>query len=424
MNPTSIVDRRQSVMGTATLFYDDPIEIVRGEGAFLYDKDGKQYVDMYNNVPCVGHANPNIVAAMQQQMGTLNVHSRYLHEGILTYAERLLALHTAKMESVVFACSGTEASEIALMMARHATDGKGIICTDATYHGNSTEVSKMSARPVTDEYFRSIPFPDSYRPLEIDVSGEALTQLYLDKIQEAIDDFAANNIPFAGLFVCSIFANEGLPDIPPGFMEKAAVLTRKAGGLVIADEVQAGYCRSGNWWGYQTSHFVPDIATMGKPMGNGLPISAVVASADLVATFRDKTHYFNTFASSPLQAAVGIAVLDEIESKGLLNQSATLGQYIQDSLSSMQESCAAMGDVRGCGLFVGVDWVKDRESREADSKGANAVANKLKEKGFLLSSAGAKGNVVKIRPPLVFEKDQADSFLGAFQESLRDLNLV
>ncbi len=424
MNATNIADRRHATMGDATLFYDEPVEIVRGKGVFLYDKSGKEYIDMYNNVPCVGHANQKVVAAMQEQMATLNVHSRYLHEGILDYAERLLTLHSEKMETTVFACSGTEASEVALMMARHATGGQGMICTNATYHGNSTEVSKMSARPVTDKYFRSIPFPETYRPLETNASGGELAQLYLDKIQDAIDDFAANKVPLAGMFVCSIFANEGLPVIPPGFMQKAAELVRKAGGVVIADEVQAGYCRSGNWWGYQTSEFVPDIATMGKPMGNGLPISAVVASADLVAAFRDKTHYFNTFASSPLQAAVGMAVLDEIEDRDLLNRSAELGQYLRGSLTSIQENCESMGDVRGCGLFVGVEWVSDRESKKADAGGANAMANKLKEKGFLLSSAGAKGNVVKIRPPLVFEKDQADSFLEAFQESLRDLDLV
>ena len=422
MPQAGLVDRRQALMGSATLFYEHPIEIVRGEGVYLYDEAGKQYIDMYNNVPCVGHANPRVVAAMQDQMGTLNVHSRYLHEGILNYAERLLSLHSSNMQSVVFACSGTEASEVALMMARHATGGKGIICTDATYHGNSTEVSKMSARPVTDIHFRSIPYPQTFRPLNLAMSGDSLTQLYLDKVQAAIDSFAADNIPFAGLFVCSIFANEGLPDIPPQFMAKAADLVHKAGGLVIADEVQAGFCRSGNWWGYQTSGFTPDIVTMGKPMGNGLPLSAVAASADLVATFRKNTHYFNTFASSPLQAAVGTAVLEVIEDENLLVRSAELGDYLRKELETMQQTSETMGDVRGCGLFVGIEWVTDRESNNVDRKGAMAVANKMKEKGFLLSNAGAMGNVIKVRPPLVFEKDHCDLFLTAFEEMLRELN--
>jgi 4-aminobutyrate aminotransferase-like enzyme len=369
----------------------------------------------------VGHANPNVVAAMKNQMATLNVHSRYLHEGILDFAERLLGLHHEKIEQLVFACSGTEASEIALLMARHATGSRGIICTDATYHGNSTEVRKMSARPVSDPNFRSIPFPQTYRPLADDKSDEELTQLYLHKLQAAIDDFAEKHIPFAGLFVCSIFANEGLPDIPQGFMPRAVDLVHEAGGVVIADEVQAGYCRSGNWWGYEASRFTPDIVTMGKPMGNGLPVSAVGASAELVSAFRDKTHYFNTFASSPVQAATGMAVLDVIEQEDLLIRSAKLGQYLRKELTSMQHRCEAMGDVRGSGLFVGVEWVSDREGKTPDREGAFDVANRMREKGFLLSNAGAFGNVVKIRPPLVFQQDHADTFLAAFSDMLTEM---
>jgi len=420
MSQTGLADRRQALMGAATLFYETPIEIVRGDGVYLYDESGRQYIDMYNNVPCVGHAHPGIVAAMQEQMATLNVHSRYLHEAILDFAERLLARHSAPMESVVFACSGTEASEIALMMARHATGGSGIICTDATYHGNSTEVKKMSARPVVDAQFRSIPFPQTFRPLQPDIHGAALGELYLARVQAAIDDFAASGVPFAGMFVCSIFANEGLPDIPPDFMSAAVDLVHRAGGLVIADEVQAGYCRSGQWWGYETSGFVPDIVTMGKPMGNGLPLSAVAASAEHVATFRRNTRYFNTFASSPLQAAVGMAVLEVIENQDLLQSSAAVGAYLRQEMKSLQQDHEAMGDVRGCGLFLGIDWVTDRQSRQEDRQGAIDVANRMKDKGFLLSNAGAMGNVVKVRPPLVFEKQHADQFLTAFREMLTE----
>ena len=421
MNNSELIKRRETLLGSAPLFYQSPVQIVRGEGVYLYDESGKQYIDMYNNVPCVGHANPTVVAAMQKQMGTLNVHSRYLHETILDFAERLLGLHSAALDSVVFACSGTEASEVALLMARHATNGRGIICTDATYHGNSSEVGKMSARPVADVNFRSIPYPQSYRSLDEQLTGPALTQLYLNRVQAAIDDFAAHDIVFAGMFVCSILANEGLPDIPPGFMSGAADLVHRAGGLVIADEVQAGYCRSGNWWGYETSQFMPDIVTMGKPMGNGLPIAAVAASADTVASFRKNTRYFNTFASSPLQASVGMAVLDVIESENLLANAAGLGRFLREELLGLQQNCEAMADVRGCGLFVGVEWVSDRESKTADREGAFDVANRLKEKGFLLSNAGALGNVVKIRPPLVFQKSHADLFLTAFAETLDEI---
>jgi|TARA_B100002003_G_scaffold196977_1_gene187304 4-aminobutyrate aminotransferase-like enzyme len=408
-------------MGGATLFYDSPLHIVRGEGVYLYDHEGRQYVDMYNNVPCVGHANPQVVAAIEKQMSTLNVHSRYLHGGILDFAERLLSYHHAGLEQVVFACSGTEASEIALLMARHGTGGQGIVCSDATYHGNSTEVDKMSSQPVTDPNFRSIPFPQTYRPLAEGLDSTDLARLYLGKLQEAIDDFAENNIPFAGLFFCSIFANEGLPDIPQGFMAQAVELVHKAGGVVIADEVQAGYCRSGNWWGYETSQFTPDIVTMGKPMGNGLPVSAVAACTDLVSAFREHTHYFNTFASSPVQAATGMAVIDVIEREDLLTRSSAVGDYLRRELGKMQDACESMGDVRGCGLFLSVEWVKDRTGKVADSRGAIDVANRMKEKGFLVSNAGVLDNVVKIRPPLVFGQDHADAFLAAFAEMLTEI---
>jgi len=421
MTDSELIRRRHRLMGGATLFYDSPLHIVRGEGVYLYDHEGRQYVDMYNNVPCVGHANPQVVAAIEKQMSTLNVHSRYLHGGILDFAERLLSYHHAGLEQVVFACSGTEASEIALLMARHGTGGQGIVCSDATYHGNSTEVDKMSSQPVTDPNFRSIPFPQTYRPLAEGLDSTDLARLYLGKLQEAIDDFAENNIPFAGLFFCSIFANEGLPDIPQGFMAQAVELVHKAGGVVIADEVQAGYCRSGNWWGYETSQFTPDIVTMGKPMGNGLPVSAVAACTDLVSAFREHTHYFNTFASSPVQAATGMAVIDVIEREDLLTRSSAVGDYLRRELGKMQDACESMGDVRGCGLFLSVEWVKDRTGKVADSRGAIDVANRMKEKGFLVSNAGVLDNVVKIRPPLVFGQDHADAFLAAFAEMLTEI---
>ncbi len=408
-------------MGQATLFYRSPVHIVRGEGVYLYDDAGRKYVDMYNNVPCVGHANPHVVAAVAKQLSTLNVHSRYLHGGILDFAERLLNYHHNQLEQAVFACSGTEASEIALLMARHGTGGQGIICSDATYHGNSTEVAKMSARPVTDPHFRSIPFPQTYRPLAEGVTSRALSQLYLDKLQCAIEEFAEHDIPFAGLFVCSIFANEGLPELPEGFMAGAVDLVHKAGGVVIADEVQAGYCRTGNWWGYETSGFTPDIVTMGKPMGNGLPVSAVVASTELVAGVRDRTQYFNTCASSPVQAAAGMAVLDVIEQEDLLARAARVGEYLRRELATMQDGCEGIGDVRGCGLFIGVEWVSDKVGKTADPDGAFDVANRMKDKGFLVSNAGALDNVVKIRPPLVFQQDHADAFLEAFAEMLTEI---
>ena len=394
---------------------------MRGDGVWLHDADDRRYLDLYNNVPCVGHAHPHVVEAMQRQTETLNVHSRYLHEGILDYAERLTALHHDAISTAVFTCSGTEANEVAIMMARAVTGGRGLIYTDAAYHGNSTEVRKLSRlSSAADKEFRSIPVPQLYRSVDGDLADEALTDAYLDLLQAEIDGFAADGVLFAGLLLCPILANEGLPDIPSGFMARAADKVHAAGGLFICDEVQAGFARTGRWWGYETSGFEPDIISMGKPMGNGLPLAGVVAPAELVNVFREKTRYFNTFASSPLQAAVGQAVIDVIEQEDLLTRVNQVGAYLREGLRAIQETCEPMADIRGHGLFLGLEWVKDRRSREPDPAGAEWVVNRLRRDGFLLGRAGENGNVLKLRPPLVFEQEHADLFLTAFESAVVD----
>ena len=417
-----LLARRERLLGAGVAtFYEDPVHIVRGEGVWLYDADGRRYLDLYNNVPCVGHAHPRVVEAMQRQTETLNVHSRYLHEGILDYAEHLTSVHAEHLTTAVFTCSGTEANEVAVLMARAATGGRGLIYTQAAYHGNSTEVRKLSRlRGDNEPEFRSIPVPQRYRPVEDGLEDEALTEAYLARLQAEIDGFAEDGVSFAGMMACSILANEGLPDIPPGFMGRAAEMVRAAGGVFISDEVQAGFARSGNWWGYETTGIKPDIVSMGKPMGNGLPLAGVVASQEMVDTFRQRTRYFNTFASSPLQAAVGQAVLEVIEGEGLVASVADVGGYLIENLRSLQESCEPMSDVRGHGLFIGMEWDKDRESKEPDPTGAEAIVNRLREAGFLMGRAGEHGNVLKVRPPLVLKREQADMFLEAFEAAIAE----
>ncbi|MBT4520196.1 MAG: aspartate aminotransferase family protein [Halieaceae bacterium] len=416
-----LIARRERLLGVGTpLFYEQPIHLVRGDGAYVYDADGKRYVDMYNNVPCVGHANPHVVEAMRAQAATINVHSRYLHQGVLDYAERIVAKHHASLERVVFSCTGTEANEIAIGMARFATQGRGIICTDRAYHGNSELVNKLTwADCQSDPEIRWVHYPQTYRPIEDGLNEAELADRYLSEVEAAINSFAEQDIPLAGMLVCPLLANEGLPNIPKGYMAGAAKLVRNAGGLFIADEVQAGFCRSGQWWGYETSEVVPDIVSMGKPMGNGLPLSGVVARGDLVDTFRKRSGYFNTFAASPLQAAVGAAVLDVIEKEQLQQHVAELGDYLRDGIARVQ--CEAMGDIRGHGLFVGIDWVSNLEARTPDREGAVKMVNKLKEKGILTSNAGSEDNIIKLRPPLVFGRQHADLFLEAFEQTVREL---
>jgi len=417
--------RRDLALGSgAELFYEAPLEIVRGDGVYLYDRDGRRYVDMYNNVPCVGHANPAVVQAMAEQQATVNVHSRYLHEGIVAFAERLAGLNHDGIESVVFSCSGTEAIEVAIQMARIATGNRGLICTDATYHGNSELVDSLTnvgcATNQTGE-IRGFPFPERYRPLEEGLSEEELCAAYLAQVETAIESLKTEGAGFAALIMCSIFANEGLPDIPSGFMTRVTDLVHREGGLVIADEVQSGYGRTGLWWGYEYTEFRPDIVVTGKPMGNGLPLAATAARKDFVDRFRAEKDYFNTCSATPLQAVVGMAVLDEIEHLDLLKNVAEVGARLTRELERRVDLHGAIGDVRGCGLFVSVEMIKDGSSKEPDAASALSLSDRLKDRGFLVSYSGKFNNVLKIRPPLVFSHENADDFLGAFDECMAEM---
>jgi len=422
----SLKHRRDLALGFgAELFYDTPLEIVRGEGVNLYDRDGRRFVDMYNNVPCVGHANSAVVKAMAEQQATINVHSRYLHEGIVTFAERLAGLHHDGIESVVFSCSGTEAVEVAIQMARVITGNRGLVCTDAAYHGNSELVGSLTyvgrAGNETNEV-RGFPYPDRYRPLGEGLSEEALCEAYLARVTAAIESLKTQGAGFAALIMCPIFANEGLPDIPAGFMSRVTDLVHREGGLVIADEVQSGYARTGRWWGYEYTGFRPDIVVTGKPMGNGLPLAATAASKDCVDAFRANTDYFNTFSSSPLQAAVGMAVLDEIERLNLLKNATEVGGRLTSELKDRVDLHAAIGDVRGYGLFIGIEMIRDSDTREPDAASTELLSNRLKDKGFLVSYAGKFDNVLKIRPPLVFSHENAAEFLVAFDACMEEMS--
>jgi 4-aminobutyrate aminotransferase-like enzyme len=425
MQHNALHARRDLALGRgAELFYDEPLEIVRGEGAYLFDRHGRRYIDLYNNVPCVGHGNPVVARAMAQQQATLNVHNRYLHEGIVNFAERLSALHHPAIESVVFSCSGTEANEVALRMAREYTGARGIVCTDAAYHGSSGLVDTLTGvgtKHHAGSEVRGFPFPDLYRPFRAGLEAEELASACLHEVSAAIDGLQRDGHGFAGLIVCPILANEGLPRIPAGFMRDLAERVHSAGGLMIADEVQSGYCRTGSWWAYSDEGFAPDIVVSGKPMGNGLPLAATAASRACVEAFRAATGYFNTFASTPLQAAVGMAVLDEIERLDLARNAAEVGAWMEGHLQSLCDPFPFVGDVRGRGLFISVEMVCDAQRKTPDPRRARQFANAMKDEGFLLSHAGAHGNVVKIRPPLVFSRQDAQATLNALAKCLKHL---
>jgi len=416
---SELLDRHHRVMGDhAPLFYEEPLTLQSGNGVWLENLDGDRYLDLYNNVPCVGHANPRVVANLSEQAATLNVHSRYLHDGVVNYVERLVGLHHDGIQSAILGCSGTEATEMALTLARTVTGKRGIICTDATYHGNSSLVGRLSGLPVGVERngVKSISTPQLFRPFHAGLSEAELLQKHLDQLEATIVSFADSG-GFAGMMLCSILANEGLPNPPAGWFAEATAMVADAGGLVIADEVQAGFARSGSWWGYEVSDFTPDVVCMGKPMGNGFPLSAMAASHEMVTKFRETHRYFNTFASSPLQAAAGSAVIDEIVERGLVGQVAEVGSRLKTALTELQPQHPQMGDVRGSGLFIGIDWVEPG-TNNPDIGGAQRMVEALKSRFVLLGKAGQHGNVLKIRPPLVFENEHAELFLDAFRDCL------
>ena len=408
-------------MGNSPLFYKEPINLESGEGVWLYDKSGKKYLDVYNNVPVAGHCHPRIIASLTDQASKLNVHSRYVSDVVVDYSEKLISLHSDNLSKLQMACSGTEAVEVAIKMARIHTGGQGIICSNATYHGNSHETFRMTIGPFEPE-FRRVTYPESYRPIKEGLLEEDLCTLYIKEVEKQIEGFNQDGIKFAGLIFCSIFANEGLPDFPKDYLSKVSKLVRDSGGVVILDEVQAGFGRTGTWWGYELSNVSPDIAVMGKPMGSGLPVSGVVTTEEISDSFHEKAFYFNTTAATPLQAAVGGTVIDIIQDEGLIENAEKIGGYLKAELLKIKDDFDYLGDIRGPGLFIGLDIVDNKEDKNPDREKAIEIVEILKGKGVLISNAGQYRNVLKLRPPLVFDSSHADFLLDELRASFKEVS--
>ena len=414
-------NKRSQFMGDSPLFYKEPINLESGEGVWLYDKSGKKYLDVYNNVPVAGHCHPRIVASLTDQASKLNVHSRYVSDVVVDYSEKLISLHSDNLSKLQMACSGTEAVEVAIKMARIYTGGQGIICSNATYHGNSHETFRMTIGPFEPE-FRRVTYPESYRPIKEGLLEEDLCALYIKEVEKQIEGFNQDGIKFAGLIFCSIFANEGLPDFPKDYLSKVSKLVRDSGGVVILDEVQAGFGRTGTWWGYELSNVSPDIAVMGKPMGSGLPVSGVVTTEEISDSFHEKAFYFNTTAATPLQAAVGGTVIDIIQDEGLIENAEKIGGYLKAELLKIKDDFDYLGDIRGPGLFIGLDIVDNKEDKNPDREKAIEIVEILKGKGVLISNAGQYRNVLKLRPPLVFDSSHADFLLEELRASFKEVS--
>ena len=406
-------------------FYQKPLHLVRGEGVWLYDADGHQFLDCYNNVASVGHCHPYVVDALSKQASTLNTHTRYLHENVVRYAERLGDSLPGDLSVCMPVCTGTEANELAFRIARTVTGRDGAIVTEHSYHGNSIIVSELSTEdyPASErpDYLEALEVPDPYRG-RFRYGEPGLGLKYAGLIDKAIHSITDRGHPPA-MFICdNIFSSNGIHTPPPAYLQDAYKRVRAAGGLVVADEVQSGLCRLGdNTWGFEDSGVVPDIVTMGKPMGDGHPLAAVVTTPEIAEKFAQKFHYFNTFGGNPVSAAVGLAVLDVIEQEDILQNVHDVGNYLRSGLNDLADRYDLIGDIRGKGLFYGVELVSDRHLKHPGKNEANNIREFLRDNGVLLSTTGALGNVLKIRPPLVFSKANADLLLGKLEQAIRQV---
>ena len=407
--------RRRHLGPSLSLSYQQPLKIVRGRGQYLYDEAGRAYLDGVNNVCHVGHSHPRVVRAIAEQAGRLNTNTRYLHDGLVEYARRLSATLPEPLSVCYLVCSGTEANELALRLARTYTGRQDVIALDHAYHGNSAATIDISPYKFNSRGGRGAPpwvhiapAPDPYRGLYREPST-GLGARYAGHVAPL-----ATAHPPAAFIAESILSCGGQIVLPDGFLAEAYASVRAAGGVCIADEVQVGFGRVGSYfWAFETQGVVPDIVTMGKPIGNGHPMGAVVTTPAIAEAFNNGMEYFNTFGGNPVSCAAGLAVLDVIEEEGLQRHALDTGAYFMDQLRALMDRHPAIGDVRGLGLFIGIEFVSGRDTRTPDAATASAAVEALKAEGILLSTDGPDHNVIKIKPPLPFDRENAGQITRA-----------
>jgi 4-aminobutyrate aminotransferase-like enzyme len=424
MSDRELIARRQRALAPSyQLFYDDPVQLVRGEGAWVYDADGRRYLDCYNNVPSVGHAHPRVVAALTEQSRLINTHTRYLHPNVVELAERLGDMLPGDLSVCYFVCTGTEANDLAVQIARVVTGNHGAIVTERSYHGNSDLVGRLStdSYPATErpEWLAVVEPPNVYRGPHSDGVG------YAREVSEAIVGLADRGHSPAAMLIDTSWDSNGVLVAPHGYVTQSAAIVRRAGGMMIADEVQAGYCRLGtHFWGHTRYELVPDIVTIGKPMGAGHPVAAVVTTSAIAAEFARHRNYFNTFGGNPVSAAVALAVLDVIHDEDLLGNATSTGALFEARLGELATRHSVIGTVQGSGLFWGLDLVADRETRApiayADAK---RLATELRRRGILAGVTGRYTNVLKLRPPLVFRPEHLDILVTELDDLLSTFEL-
>lgn len=420
----TLENERSVVMSRAlSLNFNNPLEIVSGKGAYLFDQTGRSYLDLVNNVAHVGHSHPRVVRAGQEQMATLNTNTRYINQNAIEYARALASTFPDPLSIVFFVNSGSEANDLALRLAQAHTRAKGMLVLDHAYHGHITSIIDISpykfarkggaGRP---DHVRVVPLPDSYKGVH---RGPDAGARYADEFRSVLADL---DQPLCAFISESIVSTAGQVTLADGFLPEAYRMTRAAGGVCIADEVQIGMGRVGtHFWGFELHGVVPDIVTIGKPIGNGHPLAAVVTTPEIADSFLNGMEYFNTFGGNPVSAAIGQAVLDVVQDQDLQANAQRMGTYLMDSVRELGKTYETIGDVRGSGLFIGVEFVKDRKSQEPATKFTSDLMEFARERGVFLSCDGPANNVLKIKPPMVINHSDVNLFLSVLNDGLKEL---
>lgn len=408
--------RKQYLSPSLSLSYNEPIHMVRGKGQYLYDNDGKRYLDAVNNIQHVGHCHPKVVSAAKKQNALLNTNTRYLDETIVRYAKLLTNKLPDGLDVCFFTNSGSESNDLALRIARCITGSKETIVLDGAYHGHLSsliEISPYKHNAVggsgPPNFVHSIPLPDSFRGI---YRGDNCSDDYVNELKNVISKINDIGKPLSAFIVEALMGCGGQIVLPEGFLKKSFELIRESGGLCIADEVQIGFGRMGtDFWGFETCNVTPDIVTLGKSIGNGHPLSAVITSKEIADQFNNGMEYFNSYGGNPVSCAIGEAVLQVIEDEALQKNAEKVGNYLIEELIKLQSQCRFIGQVRGQGLFIGIELIHKNDALKPNHTLAKRVANEMKDAGILISVDGPDHNVLKIKPPMVFNIENANELV-------------
>ena len=408
--------RTQYLSPSLSLSYEDPIHIVRGEGQYLYDAEGLRYLDAVNNIQHVGHCHPKVVSAAMEQNALLNTNTRYLDETIVRYAKLLTKKLPEGLDVCFFTNSGSESNDLALRIARCITGSKETIVLDGAYHGHLSSLIEISPYKHNapggegpPDFVYSIPLPDSFRGI---YRGDNCTADYVNEVKKVIYKINDSSKTLSAFFVEALMGCGGQIVLPEGFLKKSFELVRKSGGICIADEVQIGFGRMGtDFWGFETCGVIPDIVTLGKSIGNGHPLSAVVTTKEIADQFNNGMEYFNSYGGNPVSCAIGEAVLNVIGDEGLQENAEIVGSYLIEELFKLQSKYTFIGQIRGQGLFIGIELISNTDTLKPNKTLAAKIVNQMKDAGILISIDGPGHNVLKIKPPMVFNLENANELV-------------